>query len=111
MCSLNGKQCAIDNRLVALLVEAQACDLRKQVVQPSSRTRMTVGACHSHIVLAVYRVFGSHGLESFQDAISDSGVSGLGVQDHVYNALACIAGVAYDEGSRVNTLTKTGSDL
>jgi hypothetical protein len=53
MCSLYGQNGSIDYGLVALLVEAETGDLRKQIVQVRPGTRMLVCADDSNVLLSI----------------------------------------------------------
>lgn len=109
--ALDGEDGAVDDGLVALLVEAQAGDLRQQVVEPGSGARVAVGACHGDVVLGVDGVVWPESLQAFEDAVADGRVARLRVQDHVDDALGGAAGAAHDEGARVEALAQAGSDL
>lgn len=111
MGSLDGEDGSIDDGLVALLVEAQAGDLWEEVVKPRAGTRVTMCACHSHIVFGVDRILGAQGTKTFQDAVADGCVAGLGVQHHVDDSLAGSIGTAHDEGAGVQSLAEARSYL
>ena len=65
MRSLDRQQGAVNDGLVALLVKAQARNLGEEVVQPCARARVAVRACYSDVLLGVYRVLASQGLQPF----------------------------------------------
>jgi hypothetical protein len=70
-----------------------------------------MGTCDRNIRLWIHRIIRSKILQSLQDAIADSSVSGLRIQDQVNESIIRIVRISNDESSRVDSLAQSSSNL
>jgi len=104
-------KCTINDGLIALMTEASTGNLRQQIVQPSTWTRMRMSSSDSDVLASVNLIFGTKMLKTFEDAIADSGISGLSVEDKVDETVTRTFGITKDESTGVKTLSHTGAKL
>ncbi|KAL2281833.1 hypothetical protein FJTKL_11299 [Diaporthe vaccinii] len=92
-------------------VKPSAGDLRKQVVPPSARPIVGVSSGHGNVGPAVDRIVPAESGDAFKDGISLGRVTGCHVQDEIDEAVVGAACVTDNEGTRIEALTETSTDL
>lgn len=89
----------IGNSLVGLLVKAKIGNLRQEIIQPATRSRVRMSASNGNIALVVHRVTRSKTRERVEDSITNCSISHGNVQDSVYEAVVGVRERTEDEGT------------
>jgi hypothetical protein len=72
---------------------------------------MLMSPSHSDVGVSIHSIIRTQSRYTFKDTISDSGIPTLRVQNHIYNTVAEIVWIPNNEGTRVDPLAESRSDL
>lgn len=72
---------------------------------------MRMRSCESKVALAISRIVSPKTCKAIKNAVSNSGISCKRIKNNIDEAIIRVTWIANDKGTRVEPLSKTGSDL